>query len=82
MTTSTPADGVNNTNEYAEVYKQKTKRVYEPYYLTPSDSESLTEVTFKEGIPIHDPFSDDKSLMVKDQILAHLSTGCFVLINL
>lgn len=42
------------------MYKQKAKKVHEPYYVTPSVSQSLTEVTFKEGLTIHNPFSDDK----------------------
>ena len=54
------AQQIDNAHEYAEVYQQKIKKDYLPYYITPSGSQPVEDISFKEGITIHNSFSDDK----------------------
>jgi hypothetical protein len=54
------ADEVKNADRHTEVYQGNKRKEYAPYYITPSGSLPVEEVSFKEGITIHNSFSDDK----------------------
>jgi ATP-dependent helicase/nuclease subunit A len=51
------AEGVNSSTEFAEVYEKNEIKNYPAYYITPSESEAIEEVSFKEDIAIHNAFS-------------------------
>jgi len=54
------ADEVDNADDHTEVYKETKIKEYAPYYITPSASQPEEDISFKEGITIHNSFSDDK----------------------
>jgi ATP-dependent exoDNAse (exonuclease V) beta subunit len=54
------ADEVKNADSVTEVYQGNKRKEYAPYYRTPSGSLPVEDVSFKEGISIHNSFSDNK----------------------
>ncbi|MEP6949261.1 MAG: UvrD-helicase domain-containing protein [Ginsengibacter sp.] len=52
------ADEISTRQKHAEVYLQKTKKVFATYFVTPSGSKPVEDISFKEGVSIHSSFSD------------------------